>query len=130
MLVMGGAYVVSKSNVRPQTEPALSPGTGDKGGASRIEDYPIQAQESWVGRPDKRTASGIDAAGSTDSFSSGDAAALPRDRNALLLEAMKEELFQLEIDRQQRTITPEEYSKAKAALEETIRRALARSKSS
>jgi hypothetical protein len=48
------------------------------------------------------------------------------DRNALLLEAMKEELFQLEIDRQQGKVTPEEYGKAKAALDETIKRALAR----
>ncbi len=55
---------------------------------------------------------------------------LLRDRNALLLEAMKEELFQLEIDRQQGKISPEEYAKAKAALDETIKRALARSKSS
>jgi hypothetical protein len=53
-----------------------------------------------------------------------------RDRNALLLEAMKEELFQLEIDRQQGKLTPEEYGKAKAALDETIKRALARGKSS
>ena len=51
-----------------------------------------------------------------------------RDRNALLLEAMKEELFQLEIDRQQGKITPDEYAKAKAALDETIKRALARGK--
>ena len=50
-----------------------------------------------------------------------------RDRNALLLEAMKEELFQLEIDRQQGKVSPEEYAKAKAALDETIKRALARS---
>jgi hypothetical protein len=53
----------------------------------------------------------------------------PRDRNALLLEAMKEELFQLEIDRQQDKVSPEEYAKAKSALDETIRRALARGKS-
>ena len=44
-----------------------------------------------------------------------------------LLEAMKEELFQLEIDRQQGKISAEEYAKAKAALDETIKRALARS---
>ena len=54
----------------------------------------------------------------------------PLDRNAVLLEAMKEELFQLGVDRQQGKIDPEEYAKAKAALDETIRRALARSKSS
>ena len=55
-------------------------------------------------------------------------AAPSRDRNALLLEAMKEELFQLEVDRQQGTISPEEYTKAKAALDETMKRALARAK--
>ena len=43
---------------------------------------------------------------------------------------MKEELFQLEIDRQQGKVSPEEYTKAKAALDETIKRALARGKSS
>jgi hypothetical protein len=49
-------------------------------------------------------------------------------RGAALLEAMKEELFQLELDRQQDKVTAEEYAKAKAALDETIKRALARSK--
>ena len=59
-------------------------------------------------------------------------AAVPaqRDRSALLLEAMKEELFQLEIDRAQGKISPQEYDKAKAALDETIRRAMARKGSS
>jgi hypothetical protein len=36
-------------------------------------------------------------------------------------------LFQLEIDRQRGTISPEEYATAKAALDETMKRALARS---
>ncbi|ABF42205.1 hypothetical protein Acid345_3204 [Candidatus Koribacter versatilis Ellin345] len=48
------------------------------------------------------------------------------DRSSLLMEAMKEELFQLEIDRQQGKVTEAEYQKAKAALDETIKRALAR----
>ena len=43
---------------------------------------------------------------------------------------MKEELFQLEVDRQQGRITPDEYAKAKAALDETIKRALARNRPS
>jgi hypothetical protein len=98
VLVMGGAYVISKSNVVPV--PALSPRASDKGGA------PVQPGD----------------------FAGAEEPAAPRDRNALLLEAMKEELFQLEIDRQQGKITPEEYAKAKAALDETIKRALARSK--
>jgi len=40
----------------------------------------------------------------------------------------EEELFQLEIDRQQGKVSPEEYTTAKSALDETIRRALARNK--
>lgn len=53
-------------------------------------------------------------------------AATPRDRSTLLLDAMKEELFQLEIDRQQGRLSPEEYGKAKAALDATLQRALKR----
>ena len=99
VLVMGGFYVVSRTNV---SSPALSPTLADKGGA----------------RP---AASLVD---------DGGLAAPARDHNALLLEAMKEELFQLEIDRQQGKISPEEYAKGKSALDETIKRALTRSKSS
>ena len=102
VLVMGGAYVVSKSNVRPVTAAA---GASDRGA--------VDAEETPADFADfKETAAPV------------------RDRNALLLEAMKEELFQLEIDRQQGKISPEEYAKAKSALDETIRRALARNKSS
>ncbi|MGC2110295.1 MAG: hypothetical protein WA655_12315 [Candidatus Korobacteraceae bacterium] len=97
VLVMGGAYIVSRSN-RPATVAAGAPG--------KVEiDSPTPA-------------------GDFADFI--EPAAPPRDRNALLLEAMKEELFQLEMDRQQGKITPEEYIKAKAALDETIRRAVAR----
>ena len=39
---------------------------------------------------------------------------------------MKDELFHLELDRQQGKITQAEYEKAKTALDETIKRALAR----
>jgi hypothetical protein len=85
ILVMGGAYIVAKSNARPLPVPA---------------------------------AEGVPSA-----------EAPPRNRSGLLLEAMKEELFQLELDRQQGKVTPEEYAKAKAALDETMKRALARTQS-
>lgn len=104
VLVMGGAYVVSRSN-RPH------PATAGAGGGSRTVE---------VDSPE--------AAAAFADFVEPTAPA--RDRNAMLLEAMKEELFQLEIDRQQGKISPEEYAKAKAALDETIKRALARGKSS
>ncbi len=96
VLVMGGAYVVSKSNNGLHTSTAAGPEI-PAAIASDVSDAVVPAQ---------------------------------RDRSALLLEAMKEELFQLEIDRAQNNISPQEYEKAKAALDETIRRAMARKGSS
>ena len=102
VLVMGGAYIVSRSN-RPHaaTVPA--------------------------GAPREVAADSPEAAAAFADFVEPTAPA--RDRSALLLEAMKEELFQLEIDRQQGKVTPEEYTKTKGALDETLRRALSRNKS-
>jgi hypothetical protein len=47
-------------------------------------------------------------------------------RSALLLEALKEELFQLEVEHKQGTLSQPEYEKAKAALDQTLERALKR----
>ena len=47
-------------------------------------------------------------------------------RSGLLLEALKEELFQLEVEHKQGTISQQEYDKAKAALDQTLERALKR----
>jgi len=99
VLVMGGAYIVSRSN-RPR------PAAAAAGVSGNVE------------------ADSPDAAAAFADYV--EPAAPARDRNALLLEAMKEELFQLEVDRQQGKVTAEEYTKAKAALDETIKRALAR----
>ena len=101
VLVMGGGYAISKSNVWPH------PATAAGGSAG------------WA-------ADGL--AASTNFPNYNRPAPAQHRRNALLLEAMKEELFQLEIDRQQGRISSEEYAEAQAALDETIKRALARSK--
>jgi hypothetical protein len=50
----------------------------------------------------------------------------PQDRSALLMEAMKEEVFQLESDRLQGKINPQDYQTAKAALDKTLQRAVQR----
>jgi hypothetical protein len=47
-------------------------------------------------------------------------------KSSMLLEALKEELFQLEVEKKQGKITPEDYDKAKAALDQTLERALKR----
>jgi len=50
----------------------------------------------------------------------------PADRSALLLEALKEEMFQLEVEHKQGHISQQEYQKAKAALDQTLERAVKR----
>ncbi|HLK51877.1 MAG TPA: hypothetical protein VKU42_00395 [Candidatus Angelobacter sp.] len=50
----------------------------------------------------------------------------PKDRSGVLLEAMKEEVFQLESDRLQGKISPQDYTTAKAALDKTLQRAVQR----
>jgi len=54
------------------------------------------------------------------------AASTPAAKSSMLLEALKEELFQLEVERKQGKITPADYEKAKAALDQTLDRALKR----
>ena len=53
----------------------------------------------------------------------------PQAGPGLLLEAMKEEMFQLETDRLQGKISQPEYESAKAALDKTLQRAIQRQKS-
>jgi hypothetical protein len=56
------------------------------------------------------------------------AAATPSSRSTLLLDALKEELFQLEMEHKQGQISDQEYAKAKAALDETLARAIKRNR--
>ena len=44
----------------------------------------------------------------------------------MLLEGLKEELFQLEVEHKQGRISQQEYEKSKAALDHTLQRALKR----
>ncbi|MGH9530009.1 MAG: carboxypeptidase regulatory-like domain-containing protein [Terriglobales bacterium] len=52
--------------------------------------------------------------------------AQPARRSSMLLEALKEEMFQLELDHKQGRVSKEEYDKAKSALDQTLERALKR----
>lgn len=52
----------------------------------------------------------------------------PVPRSSMLLEGLKEEIFQLEVERQQGRISEEDYQKTKSALDQTLQRALARAK--
>jgi hypothetical protein len=52
--------------------------------------------------------------------------AAPRTPSSMLLEGLKEELFHLEVERQQGHISHQEYESAKSALDQTLQRALKR----
>jgi hypothetical protein len=52
--------------------------------------------------------------------------AKPSGGSTMLLDALKEEMFQLEMEHKQGSIPQEEYTKAKAALDQTLERALKR----
>ncbi|MGA8538753.1 MAG: hypothetical protein WB566_04600 [Terriglobales bacterium] len=54
------------------------------------------------------------------------AASASSSKSSMILEALKEELFQLEVEKKQGKITPADYEKAKAALDQTLERALKR----
>jgi hypothetical protein len=53
-------------------------------------------------------------------------AAVPVSSSSMLLEGLKEELFQLEVEHKQGRISQQEYESAKAALDQTLQRALKR----
>ena len=48
--------------------------------------------------------------------------------SAPLLDALRDEMFQLEADRVQGKVAPKEYEAAKAALDKTLQRAMRKSK--
>ena len=52
--------------------------------------------------------------------------AAPSPRSSMLLDALKEEIFQLELEHKQGRISQQEYQKAKAALDQTLERAVKR----
>jgi len=64
-----------------------------------------------------------------DDYEPAEVAAVAASRSrptSMLMEGIKEELFQLEVERKQGQISQAEYEKAKAALDQTLERALKR----
>ena len=100
----GAVSAASGSRATVASGPLAAPITGP--GASRISG----ARASATSGP------GGDSANSNSATS----------KSTMILEALKEELFQLEVERKQGKITAEDYEKAKGALDQTLERALKR----
>jgi hypothetical protein len=101
LLVGGAVFVVSRANQQP-------------GAQSNAANAAASIPAALTGRVAPHAAAPTSASAS--------------DRSSVLLEALKEELFQLEVEKQQGRISGEEYEKSKAALDQTLRRALSRSR--
>jgi hypothetical protein len=112
-LIIGGVYVASRQQA---TNRAARAG---KGLASTM--YEDEGEEGYeVAEVSAAVRSAR--VGETRAQSAGPRAA----SSSMLLEALKEELFQLEVERQQGRISHQEYESAKSALDQTLQRALKR----
>jgi hypothetical protein len=104
VILAGGAYVVLTRQASP---------TGAVAAAGGISDVEIPSGDA------SRT-SKVTRAPSTP------ARPITANHSSMLLEALKEELFQLEVEHKQGKISQAEYEKAKAALDQTLERAIKR----
>jgi hypothetical protein len=100
VLVIGGIYVASRQQAAAR---ALK---------RQKSSLPVAMQEEDDYEPAEVVAPGASRA--------------PARPTSMLMEGIKEELFQLEVERKQGQISPAEYEKARAALDQTLERALKR----
>jgi hypothetical protein len=98
------------------------------GGAVWTRERTLQTQASPAPAGAAPALSPVAAPPPSASYSAPSAAPSPSAADPLLT-ALKEELFALEIERQQGKISAEEYEKSRAALEQTLHRALSRRRS-
>jgi hypothetical protein len=108
-LVVGGVYIASRQQTANRTARTKA------AGAASLEDDEVYETAAVSARgvrgPPLRTAAAEEYRPS---------------KSSMLLEALKEELFELEVEHKQGQISHEEYEKAKAALDQTLERALKR----
>jgi hypothetical protein len=111
-LVAGGVYVASRQQAAQRAARSTP-----KGVATADFEEIYEAAEPPAARQTSPTAG------------AGDVRPQPataRSSSSMLLEGLKEELFQLEVEHKQGTVSQQEYEKTKAALDQTLARALKR----
>jgi hypothetical protein len=117
-LVIGGVFVAS----RQQSANRAARSSG-KAVTNVEDDEDYQAAEN----PTRRDLRVKEVRGSdTRSGETRPQPTAPRGSASMLLEGLKEELFQLEVEHKQGRISQQEYEKAKAAMDHTLERALKR----
>jgi hypothetical protein len=116
VLVIGGVYVASRQ--QSANRAALTKGKG----LPVLEDEEDEEDEEEEYKP-----AAVPAAAREVRAQSRPQPAAPRaSSSSMLLEALKEELFELEVEHKQGRISQQEYESAKSALDQTLQRALKR----
>jgi len=117
LLVVGGIYIASRQQAANRAASA-------KGKALPVLRYEDEDDEDYAAAEAPSRATSAGAARASDSRSQP---AAPRSSaTSMLMEGLKEELFHLEVERQQGRISHQEYETAKSALDQTLQRALKR----
>jgi len=111
LVLAGGGYYIAK---RSPAQAAAAAGID--------EDETVEIQRPVAARAAKAPVKSAAAAAPAPAPAPSPASS----SSSMLLQALKEELFELELERQQGKITPQEYEKHKAALDQTLQRALKR----
>jgi hypothetical protein len=117
VLVIGGVYVASRQQASNRT--ARSKGQA----LPSLEEDEDYAEAEIPAGLDLRS---NDPRAGSASLSESRAQPTAARRSSMLLEALKEEIFQLEVEHKQGRISQQEYDSAKSALDQTLQRALKR----
>jgi hypothetical protein len=107
-LIVGGVFIASRQQASNRA--ARTKGSGLR---VDVEEEIVAAEIPAARQARSREAGSVDMRGQPS-------------RTSMLLEGLKEELFELEVEHKQGRISQQEYEKAKAALDHTLERALKR----
>ena len=125
-LVVGGVFIARRQQAAIRAGRPI-------GKARPLEEIDEDDEEEYVAvvaapspRPARAKEVRAAAAPAGDARPAAAVAAAPRSSSSMLLEGLKEELFQLEVEHKQGSISQQEYETAKAALDQTLQRALKR----
>jgi hypothetical protein len=130
-LVIGGVFVASRQQAtqRARRLAALEAGheiIDNELIGSEVGDRTVRNEDEVFAVAEVASARAARSSPATARIGETAAQPAPRTSSSMLLEGLKEELFQLEVEHTQGGISQEEYEKAKAALDQTLQRALKR----
>ena len=113
VLIIGGIFVASRQQAANRAARASATGLS----AMEDDDFPVPAAPAM--RTVRATPAPVGEAARAEDRQ-------PASRTSMLLEGLKDELFDLEVEHKQGRISQQEYEKTKAALDQTLARALKR----